>query len=484
MLRVLIFFALVVLASLGAVWMADHPGTVLVTFQGREVEVSTLLALVVLIVAAGAIVVGWSIIRFVFRIPTIMSVASRSRRRQRGLAALSRGMVAVGTGDAMAAQRYSDEASRLLAREPMALLLRAQAAQLGGDREQAEKSFAAMLKHPETRALGLRGLHIEAQRRDDPEAAYAYAEEALKAGTLPWAGQAVLDHRAQRGDWAGALTAVERNSGGRLIDRTTARRQRAILSTALAGDIAEQDPDRALTLVRDALKIEPTLVPAAVLAGKLMTRRGDIRRASKLLEASYVASPHPDLADAYVGVRPGDAAADRLSRAATLMGLVPHHPESRMAVAQAAIEAREFDRARGTLKPLVDAADGSRPSARVCRLMAEIEESEHGETGAMFEWIQRAARAPRDPAWVADGIVSDHWAPISPVTGRLDAFEWMVPDDRLRLPDVVETPRSRPSTARDVPSAIDEPTDDEATEAAATPVTIEHEPHREEAAAH
>ena len=479
MLRVLIFFALVVLASLGAVWMADHPGTVVVTFLSRQVELSTFVALVALIIMAGLIVMAWSIIRFVFRIPTIMSVASRSRRRQRGFAALSRGMVAVGTGDATAAQRCSAEASRLLAREPMTLLLRAQAAQLSGDRAQAEKSFADMLKYPETRALGLRGLHIEAQRRDDPEAAYAYAEEALKAGTLPWAGQAVLDHRARRGDWAGALTAVERNAGGRLIDRPTAGRQRAILSTALAGDIAEQDPDQALTLVRDALKAEPTLVPAAVLAGKLMTRRGDIRRASKLLEASYVASPHPDLADAYVDVRPGDAAADRLGRAATLLSLVPNHPESRMAVAQAAIEAREFDRARETLRPLAEAADGARPSARVCRLMAEIEQAEHGETGALFEWIQRAARAPRDPAWVADGIVSEDWAPVSPVTGRLDAFEWMVPEDRMRLPDV-EPPRSRPAPARDGHAKPDESIADEA---AATPVMIDHEPHRDDIAA-
>ncbi len=39
----------------------------------------------------------------------------------------------------------------------------------------------------------------------------------------------------------------------------------------------------------------------------------------------------------------------------------------------------------------------------------------------------RAVRAPRDPAWTADGIVSDEWEPMSPVTGKLDAFEWKVP---------------------------------------------------------
>ncbi len=35
-------------------------------------------------------------------------------------------------------------------------------------------------------------------------------------------------------------------------------------------------------------------------------------------------------------------------------------------------------------------------------------------------------RASGDPAWTADGVVSDRWLPVSP-SGRLDAFEWKVP---------------------------------------------------------
>ncbi len=446
MIRVLIYFAIVVLLALGVVWMADHPGTVLVTFGGREYQGSTLVGLILLLVAAALVAAIWGVIRFVFRVPSLLSVASRSRRRQRGFTALSRGMVAVGSGDQASAERYSVEADRYLKGEPMVLLLKAQTAQMAGHQDAAERAFAAMLDHPETRALGLRGLHIEAQRRSDPEAAYAYAEEALKFATLPWAGQAVLEHRARGGDWAGALTTLERNAGARLIDRTTADRQRAVLKTALASEVAERDPDEALSLLRDALKAAPTLVPAAALAGRLLTRKGDIRRASKLLETAYAATPHPDLADAYVGVRPGDAAADRLARAEALARMAPHHPESLMATARAALEAREFERARDTLKSLVETADGARPTVKVCRLMADIEEAEHGETGALFEWLQRAGRATRDPAWVADGIVSDHWAPVSPVTGRLDAFVWTTPKEQLNRSDDLHEIRVRART--------------------------------------
>jgi HemY protein len=68
--------------------------------------------------------------------------------------------------------------------------------------------------------------------------------------------------------------------------------------------------------------------------------------------------------------------------------------------------------------------------------MSDLEQAEHGSTGRGREWLARATRAPRDPAWIADGVVSDHWLPISPVTGRLDAFVWQAPPDMLVAPEL------------------------------------------------
>ena len=53
--------------------------------------------------------------------------------------------------------------------------------------------------------------------------------------------------------------------------------------------------------------------------------------------------------------------------------------------------------------------------------MARIEGEQHNDTGRVREWLARAVNAPRDPAWTADGIVSDRWAAISPVTASLSA---------------------------------------------------------------
>lgn len=431
--RALVFIGLLCVAAFGAVWLADRPGTVLVTFGGYEIQTSVAVAAVALIGLALALALLWSGVTTILRLPSRLTFASRARRRARGYQAVSRGMVAVGAGDPIAARRFAGEAERLLGREPLTLLLKAQAAQVSGNREAAEAAFSQMMDEDETRVLGLRGLFVEARRSGDAGAAREYAAEAIRiAPAAAWASDAVLEARCADRDWRGALESIERRASLGLLEKKTAKRHRAVLLTADALERVEHDPEGALRSAQDAVKLAPDLVPAAALAGRLLSHRGDLRRAAKIVEAAWRSQPHPDLAEAYLNLRPGDSALDRLKRADTLMKLSNGAPEARLAVARAALEAREFDRARNALEPLI----AERPSMRVCLIMSDLEQAEHGATGRGREWLARATRAPRDPAWIADGVVSDTWAPISPVTGRLDAFVWQAPPDVLVAPEI------------------------------------------------
>ncbi|HEY8581086.1 MAG TPA: heme biosynthesis HemY N-terminal domain-containing protein, partial [Beijerinckiaceae bacterium] len=429
MIRVLVFLAVLAALAFGFSWIADQPGQVSVVFGGQAYEMRLVVALGALLLAIVATMILWSVARFVLRIPTLMSVTARMRRRNKGFSALTKGMLAAGAGDAPAAARAARDAEKLMGDEPLALLLAAQSAQLSGDRARAERVFQRMAERPDTQAIGLRGLHVEARRRGDDVAAHEYARRAHELAALPWAGQAMLEKHAMADDWQGALAVVEANLARKTIDRAAANRQRAVLKTAIGQKLQDRDPTEALALAREALKLAPDLTPAAVLAGRLLSRKGDLRRAAKLLEASWRRQPHPDVARAYLDVRPGDSAADRLARARTLARLAPDHPESRLAVARAALEARDFALARRTMAELVESE--RRPTVRACLVMADIEETEHGPSGRMREWLSRAARAPRDPAWVADGVVSEEWLPASPINGRLDAFRWETPLERI-----------------------------------------------------
>jgi HemY protein len=427
MIRVLLFLALVAVLALGVVWMADRPGDVAIVWQGYRIETSVMVAVVAVALVALLAVLVWSIVRNILRSPDLIAMFLSHRRGVRGYLAISRGLVAVGAGDAAAAKRAANEAERIAPGEPLALLLNAQVAQLAGDRAAAEHAFRAMAERDDTKLLGLRGLYIEAQRRKDVTAARAYAEEAANAApALGWAGQAVLEFRATSGDWAAALSALDRNSRYGLIDKTEYKRQRAVLLTARALAAADGERDRARSLALDALKLAPTLIPAAELAGRLLGEAGELRRASRIIEKAWAANPHPDLAETYAHLRPGDSARERLARVQTLALKAPGqgaaHIESALAVARTALDAQEFAVARNAIRPLL-----KEPTQRVATLMAEIEQRESGDEGRAREWMGRALRAARDPEWSADGFVSDRWMPVSPVSGRLDAFQWKVP---------------------------------------------------------
>jgi len=431
MVRVLVYLAVFACLAFGAVWLADRPGEISVIWQGYRIDTSVAIGAIGVVVLAFLVLLVWAVIRFVFGLPSAFSLSSRARRRARGFEAVSRGMVAIGAGDPIAAGRYPGEARRFVPNEPLTLLLEAQTAQLTGNRAQAEAAFKAMLDRSETRVLGLRGLFVEAKRRGDMPAARAFADDAVRRSpSLAWANDALLDFHTNAGDWQAARTAVERRAALRLADKAEARRQRAVLLAAEALEARDREPERALAAALEAVKLAPGLTPAAALAGRMLSERGDVRKASKLLETAWREAPHPDVASAYLDVRPGDSAFDRLNRAQTLSKLRPADPESVLALAGAAIQAREFQKARETLKPLL--AGG--PSVRACLLMAELEEAEHGAAGKVREWLARATRAPHDAAWVADGLVSDHWMPVSPITGRLDAFVWTVPPATLGSP--------------------------------------------------
>jgi HemY protein len=423
MVRIILFLVLIALAAAGAAWVADQPGDVVLTWGHWRASPSVPVFALVLGVTIVAAILAWTILRALWRTPATIRRKHRERRHARGRHAITHGLLAIGHGDSSAARAHAQIARKHAPGDPLALLLHAQSAQLDGDREGARTAFRAMAEREDTRLLGLRGLFIEAQRADDPVSAVMIAEEALRsAPASTWASQAVLGFRCAKGDWSGALAILDNNLASGLIDKALYRRQRGVLLTARALELETIDRDLSRESAMEAVKLAPTLVPAAVLASKFQSEAHQIRRSMRIVETAWLAQPHPDLADAYAHVRLGDSARQRLVRVETLAAKAPGHLESALAIARAAIDAAEFERARAALVRFIAV-----PTQRVALLMAEIERTEHGDSGRARAWTLRAVRAQHDPVWTADGYVSDRWRPVSPVSGRLDAFQWQTP---------------------------------------------------------
>ncbi len=431
MIRLVIFLVTIMAIAASLDWLADRPGTIVVEWQGYVAETSVFRAFILLFALVAAALATWSASRSLWSSPASVGRFLNRRRERRGLDALSSGMIAIGAGDRALALRYAGQARKSLPNEPLTHLLRAQTAELTGDRATSRRIFEAMLASPDTEQLGLRGLFLEAKREGEQEASRQFAERALKLNAkLDWPVEALFDLQCRASDWQGALDtlAVGRRQG--IVDKAIANRRRAVLLTAQAQAAEDTAPEKALELAQEAHRLAPDLVPAAAVAGRILASQGNTPRAARVLLKTWRLSPHPDLAAAYAYARPGDSPRDRLNRMRHLARLSPHDSEGPIALAVTAIEAREWDEARKALEPLLE----GRLTQRIAALMARIEGEQHGHAGRVREWLARAVNAPRDPGWTADGAVSDRWAPISPVTGVLDAYRWRVPVESIGEP--------------------------------------------------
>ena len=92
----------------------------------------------------------WSLLRWIITRPGAIARFLRGRREQRGLAALTQGMLAAGAGDELQAQRYATLARRSLPHEPLTAVLRARVAEMRGDRATGRRIYEGMTESSAT----------------------------------------------------------------------------------------------------------------------------------------------------------------------------------------------------------------------------------------------------------------------------------------------------------------------------------------------
>ena len=427
MLRALLLFLGLAGLGIAAAWLADHPGLISVQWGGRRIETSPAVAvsaLLVLLIVVAAIYRFW---RWLLTSPMALSTLRAEGRRRKGYESLSSGLVAVAAGDLAQAKKLARRTAQLLDEPALTLLLSAQAAQLDGDEGAAKGYFQAMRERPETEFLGLRGLLVQARRAGDRAEALTLARRAFALRPdAPWVGAELFSLQAAAGDWQAAEKTLAHSIKHKLLAGAEAARRQAVVLFAQARAAAELgESKRALELARKAHAQLPDFSPATALAGRLYGAGGEARKAQRLLREGWRTSPHPDLLAAWLDIHPTDHAEARL---AVVQKLIADHQggtESRLALAQAALDAGEFDLAREQLQAL--AADA--PTARVARLFADLEEAELGDGAAARQWLRQAAKLPADAAWICQscGRQIGDWAPHCPDCGSFDAFAWRQP---------------------------------------------------------
>lgn len=479
--------ALVVIAALAgaAVFLTDNPGHVEVLWQGWQVDTSIgVLVAAAALAALTAAFFLWLLARLLGS-PRAFRRRRRERRRRAGYEALTRGMVAVAAGDPNEARRYARRAEALLADPPLTLLLSAQAAQIGGDEFAAKKFFTAMLDRPETEFLGLRGLLNQALRDGDRDAARRLAGRAVALRPdAAWAALGLFDLETRDGRWEAARAALEKAAKRRLITPELARHHRGVILHELSLAAAAQgDRQRALSLAGEARSLTPDLAVPAAHYARLLLAADRAGRAARAVERAWQTAPQPELAQAYGELSKDENPLARLARYERLAAQHASARESHAALAEAALSAglwgearRHLERALAADPPphaalpansrpqpaLAPAVSGrgdvySRATPRLCLMMAQVEEAEHGDPTAAREWLDRAVRALPDPRYVCAncGGESAEWRSLCPHCGAFDALAWRTPiwaSSGAPLPAITAAPERVDPTAAPEPA--------------------------------
>jgi len=441
--RILLWFAGLSAVALVAAWLADHPGAVVVDWGSYRIETSAAVTTALfLFLLLGLVVIG-RLIRWVAQ----GSPKVRESWRRRGYQALTRGLVAVAEGDGGNARRHAKRAGSLIKEEqPLTSVLLAQAAQLDGDEQAARRHFTRMLDNPDTEFLGLRGLIVDANRRGDTGEALKLARRAqdCRPGS-PWILNTLFELETREGLWQDAQQTLARSTRKKLVSPVDAKRRKALVLYQRAREDADAGEDEAaLDSALRASGFAHDFVPAAVLAARLAARSRP-RKAARVIERTWRVAPHPELAIAYAEIYAADLPARRVKRFVRLAGMNPSHPQSHLAVADAAVAAGLWGVAWNNLQPLVE-SDGA-TSAQACRLMAVYKRDGNGDPTAAEDWDRRALASDEMQVWrcVDCGHEGPLWEPICPGCNGFDTQVWrdaaqvIEPDGAITIePEIVD----------------------------------------------
>ena len=439
--RLLFTLSLLTLIGLAAVWVGRHPGSAIFVWQGYEVQAPIALVLLGLFIVLLAAIQFAFALRWLINWPERYRQTRQARLQKETTDAVAVGLMALSDGRADEARQAALKARRALPDAGLSLMLAAQAARLNGDCEEEESYYRRMVdvvdsfgreRQNQTSIMGLRGLMRLAIERGNFEEVRTHAMRALGMDSkTDWAMEAMFHLEAQTSDWEKARYWLKQMGRNRVVEKPVQNRHMAVLLAAEAEALGQSgqtdDRQKARKHIEQALKLAPDFVPGYRLAAGFFagTSSSQKRKVAVQIERAWKRQPHPELVLAYQALYPGRSAVQRLKAVQKLVAARHQHPESLLALAQAAVAAKRWSLARVTLEnELPSQQDVTQLDRRYHRLMAELESGENTDEAAARQWLDKALSAPLEPAWVSPAGVRGNWQAICQKTGAFDAYEW------------------------------------------------------------
>lgn len=422
--RVIGWILLLLFASTGIFWLAQHPGEFSIVWMGYEIEAPVGLVVAALVVCVIALLFVLMALRALLRSPARLLKLKEKSASEKGIDALTDVLVALAGRDTDEANKALRRAQKFLPGKPVNDVLEALISYRDENMPATQLALQRMLKHKPTRQLATKSL-IHLSRRDGKlDEAVAYAREAL--AHAPGDRDIILalyDAYLRAEQWSEAGTLVRTSRRFRRIPSELSERLLGLLALMHTRTLGEEHPELALREAKTAFHHQPGLTPAALAYAQQLARAGKRKGMVKVIEKAWALAPHPALAEMmeiYGGTEAGEAA----KRLEKLASLTPGHLESLLAEARAAMLRQDYEAARKWLQQARSISE----QPRILTLLAEVEGKSGNEAGRV-EWLKEATLAGNDPSWHCQRChtVQTHWELHCHYCEAFDSSVWGVP---------------------------------------------------------
>ena len=386
----------------------------------------------------------YKIIRGFLSIPKKLSKKREDSRHQKGYNALTQGLVAIAAGDTKQATYFSRRAKNLLpmnqnnqgGQQALHLLLEAQAARMRGEDTLAQNRFELLMQDKEAGFLGIRGLLKAAIDKGNDLLALEYAQQAAKLHPhQPWVIKTLYFLQIKNKKWSEVLeTAVQAKKYNAFEKEKITSDEIAIYLMRYDHDSNHENEAGALKNLKQAFKLDENFVPTIVRYAEYFIKKDKKKKAASIIKKAWAANPHPDLAKMWNQLAPSSEKSQekRTKWYKTLFDLNTNSVESHILMANAAVDMELW----GVAKSYVVTAEKIKPSARIYRLRAIVEQNTSHNEDSIHDLMEKASKSSPDKVWVCSltGIIYEEWTPIAAPHESFNTVIWQYPGARYNAP--------------------------------------------------
>jgi len=406
MFQILAITILGVVLVAGGLWLSANLGSVSIDWLGWQVDTNMAFGLAALVALFVVFLIALRVLAIIASMLGLRGMKTRGNLA-RACDALGEAYAALRAGNGAEGQveaarchaAYGDPATN------PGSLMEADGYALAGNTTAAHALYKTLLGNPKTEIGALRGLLDLAVAAGDDEAIKEWTDRALfKADTPVWAAFPALDLARKTGRtdaFEQPLQILER-AGAMKPEAARAMRAEAFLARAADAKAAGKRSE-AQTLCRQALDLSPDFAQAADMLARMLVEESKDRKAAQVVEEIWRRKPDPLLARTWRDMSGKGEPMIVATRMQTLAGFNPEHPESRLAAAEASIDAKVWGQARAQLSPLTEGT----PCVRTCLLMARLEEGDSKDNAKVMEWMGKAVAAAEGLATAAEAEATE-----------------------------------------------------------------------------